>query len=224
MKTERQLRLDMVAVCQVLYDKNLTIATDGNVSIRLPRGRILATPSGVSKGFIKPTDLIITDLKGKKISGGPGKPTSELRLHLAVYEERPDVFAVIHAHPPVATALTIAGFPLADGVIPEVIATLGSIPTSDYATPASEQGPLVIKKLIHDHNAVILDRHGAVTCGNDVWDALRRMEKVEHAALINFYARQLGKVKTLPVAEVRKLMDRHNEFFRPGCTKRRRKG
>jgi L-fuculose-phosphate aldolase len=215
MTTERQLRLDMVAVGRLLYEKNLIVATDGNVSIRLPRGRLLSTPSGANKGLMKPADLIITDMKGKKISG-PGKPTSELRLHLAIYEARPDVAAVVHAHPPVATAFTVAGVSLADFVIPEAVFTLGSIPTSEYATPASEQGPLVIKKLIHSCDAVILDRHGAVTCGPDVWDAFKKMEKVEHAALVNWYARQLGKVKVLPPDEVEKLMAIHDEMGLPG--------
>jgi L-fuculose-phosphate aldolase len=215
MKTERQLRLDMVAVGRLLYEKNLIVAADGNVSIRLPRGRLLSTPSGANKGLLKPADLIITDMKGRKISG-LGKPTSELRLHLAIYEERPDVGAVVHAHPPVATAFTVAGVSLADCVIPEVVFTLGSIPTSEYATPASADGPLVIKKLIHKYDAVILDRHGAVTCGPDVWDAFKKMEKVEHAALVNWYARQLGAVKTLPPAEVEKLMAIHDEMGLPG--------
>ena len=215
MKTERQLRLDLVAVGRLLYEKNLIVAADGNVSIRLPRGRLLSTPSGANKGLLRPSALIITDLHGKKISG-PGKPTSELRLHLAIYEERPDVGAVVHAHPPVATAFTVAGVSLADCVIPEVVFTLGSIPTSEYATPASAQGPVVIKKLIHNYDAVILDRHGAVTCGPDVWDAFKKMEKVEHAALVNWYARQLGAVKTLPPAEVEKLMAIHDEMGLPG--------
>lgn len=217
MKTERQLRQDMVAVGRLLYEKNLIVATDGNVSIRLPRGRLLSTPSGANKGLMKPADLIITDMKGRKISG-PGKPTSELRLHLAIYEERPDVAAVVHAHPPVATAFTVAGVSLSDCVIPEAVFTLGSIPTSDYATPASAQGPLVIKKLIHSFDAVILDRHGAVTCGPDVWDAFKKMEKVEHTALVNFYARQLGAVKILPPDEIEKLKAIHDEMDLPGRT------
>jgi L-fuculose-phosphate aldolase len=206
MKSEREHRLDMVEVGRMMYEMNLVVATDGNISIRMDEDRILMTPSGVSKGHMKPGEMIVTDRKGVKISGEKD-PSSEIRLHLAVYEKRPDVMAVVHGHPPVATAFTIAGMSLAQCVIPEVVFTLGSIPTSAYATPTSEEGPKVIQELIEKHDAIILDRHGAVTVGADVFDAYRKLEKVEHCAEVTLAARQLGQVKTLTPDEVKRLMD-----------------
>jgi len=190
----------------MMYGKNLVVATDGNISVRLSEDRILATPSGVSKGHMKPEDLIVTDMKGKKLSG-ERNPSSEIRLHLAIYGKRTDGMAVVHGHPPVATAFTIAGLSLAQCVIPEVVFTLGSIPTTDYATPTSAEGPTVIQELIENHDAIVLDRHGAVTVGKDVFDAYRKLEKVEHCAEVTLAARQLGQVKTLTPDEIRRLMD-----------------
>lgn len=206
MRSERQHRLEIVEVGRMMYEKNLVVATDGNISVRMDEDRIITTPSGVSKGHMKPEQMIVTDLKGAKISG-ERNPSSEIRLHLAVYEKRPEVRAVVHGHPPRATAFTIAGLSLAQCVIPEVVFTLGSIPTSAYATPTSEEGPKVIKELIEKHDAIILDRHGAVTVGTDVFDAYRKLEKVEHCAEVTLAARQLGQVKTLTPEEIRKLMD-----------------
>jgi len=206
MPSESQLRQEIVEAGRMMYEKGLVVATDGNISARLGENRILATPSGVSKGHMKPEDLIITDMKGKKLSG-ERNPSSEIRLHVAIYEKRDDGMAVVHGHPPVATAFTIAGMSLAQCVIPEVVFTLGSIPTTDYATPTSEEGPKVIQELIEKHDAIILDRHGAVTVGKDVFDAYRKIEKVEHCAEVTLAARQLGQVKTLTPDEIRRLMD-----------------
>jgi len=206
MPSERQLREDIVEVGRMMYEKNLAVATDGNISVRMSEGRILTTPSGVSKGHMAPEDLIVTNMKGKKLSG-ERNPSSEIRLHLAIYEKRADGMAVVHGHPPIATAFTIAGLSLAQCVIPEVVFTLGSIPTTDYATPTSEEGPKVIQDLIENHDAIVLDRHGAVTMGKDVFDAYRKLEKVEHCAEVTLAARQLGQVKTLTPDEIRRLMD-----------------
>jgi L-fuculose-phosphate aldolase len=206
MTTEQQHRKDMVEIGRMMYEKNLVVATDGNISIRMAEDRLLATPSGVSKGHMQPEDLIVTDMTGKKLSG-ERNPSSEIRLHLAIYQKRADVKSVVHGHPPVATAFTIAGLSLAQCVIPEVVFTLGSIPTTEYATPTSEEGPRVIQELIEHHDAIILDRHGAVTAGKDVFDAYRKLEKVEHCAEVTLAARQLGQVKTLTPDEIRRLMD-----------------
>ena len=172
------------AICEVgrrLYAKNLAVATDGNVSVRLGPNRYLCTPSGVSKGFMAPEDLIIADGTGAKISGD-GKVTSEFFTHLAAYEERPDINAVIHAHPAKAIAFTLAGISLAECILPEVVYSIGGIPTTEYATPATREGSEVIRPLIRQCDAVMLNRHGAVTVGVNVFDALFKMEKVEHAA------------------------------------------
>lgn len=141
-----------------------------------------------------------------KVVAGSGKPSSEIAMHLMVYAQRPDVTAVIHAHPPITTALTIAGLELAQCVIPEVVITMGRIPTAEYATPCSEEGALVIKNLIHEVDAIILDRHGSLTVGDTLEKAYFKLEKLEHAAHVTSTAKMLGSVKVLPESEVQKLV------------------
>jgi len=145
------------------------------------------------------------DWNGRVIEG-EGQPTSELAMHLAVYRLRPEVEAVVHAHPPVATAFSIAGISLEDFVLPEVVLTLGVIPTASYATPTTAEVPETIRNLIQKHDALILERHGAITVGRDLMDAYNKMEKLEHAAIIIFSALQLGRVRCLPPREVEKLI------------------
>jgi L-fuculose-phosphate aldolase len=203
--SERRLRNEIAAVCRRIYEKGFVAATDGNVTARLDAKRILATPSGVSKHDVTPQNLIVCDMDGRKLSG-VGKPTSELRLHLAVYNERPDLRAAVHAHPPYATALTVAGVSLADPVLPEVLVSLGRISTTEYATPSSAEGPRAIRKLIKICDALLLDRHGALAAGRTPWEAYYRLEKVEHAAQILFLAHELGKVRKLTRAQIRRIV------------------
>ena len=217
-----ELRAAIVRIGRLMYEKNLAVAADGNISVKIHEHELLTTPSGLCKGMMTPDDLVVTDRQGNLISGR-GKPSSELRLHRAIYDARPDVAAVIHAHPPFATAFTIAGVSMAAPVLPEVVFTLGSIVTSRYATPASSQGPEVIRDLIGGHDAILLDHHGAVTCGADLWDAYKKMEKVEHAAMTLLYARLLGRVNALPpeevaaLAAVRAQLNLPGRFTLPAC-------
>ena len=204
-KSENELRQDVISVCRLMYQNKLVAATDGNVSVKLAPDRLLFTPSGVSKGLVTGDQLIVTDMNGRKTAGA-GEPSSEIRMHLAVYQERPDVAAVVHAHPPIATAFTVAGVSLAPCVLPEVVFHLGTIPTSAYATPASEQGPGVVRELIRGCDAILLDRHGTLTVGEDAFKAYFKLEKLENYAQVMLIARQLGTVKTLPKAEVERLM------------------
>ena len=211
MPSEEELREEIAAVCRRIYEKNFVAANDGNVSARLDADRILATPSGVSKGDVTPESLLVCDLEGNKLSGD-GKVTSEVLLHLAVYEARSDLDAVVHAHPPYATAVTVAGVSLAEPVLPEVAVTFGKIPTAAYATPASAEGPEVIRELIKDYDAMLLDRHGTLTAGRDPWEAYFRLEKVEHAAQVVFLAHQFGGVRTMSKDEIKRLvvaLERH---------------
>lgn len=204
MGTEEKLRQRLVQICRMLHQKNLIAAMDGNVSVKFGDG-LLTTPSGVNKGFLEEDQLLRVDWHGRVVAG-EGQPTSELAMHLAVYRLRPEVEAVIHAHPPVATAFSIAGLSLEDFVLPEVVMTLGVIPTASYATPTTEEVPAAIAELIRNHDALLLERHGALTVGRDLMDAYNKMEKLEHAALIIFAALQLGRVRRLPPREVEKLM------------------
>ena len=204
METDTELR---VAICEVgrrMFAKNLVAATDGNISVRLGAGRYLCTPSGVSKGFMQPEDLIIADGQGGKLEGA-GRVSSEFFTHLAAYEERPEVKAVVHAHPPKAVGLTLAGVSLADCVLPEVVVAVGGIPTAEYATPGSKEGAEVIRGLIRGCDAVMLDRHGAVTVGETLLEAYFKMEKIEHAAETLLAAHLLGEVRGLEPDQIEKL-------------------
>jgi len=211
MPSEEEMREEIAEVCRRIYDKNFVAANDGNVSMRLDEKRILMTPSGVSKGDVTAASLVVCDLAGTRVAGDR-TPTSEVLLHLAVYRERADVHGVVHAHPPFATAVTVAGVSLEEPVLPEVAVTFGKIPTAEYATPASAEGPRVIRKLIRDFDAILLDRHGTLTAGKSAWEAYFKLEKVEHAAQVIFLAKQLGKVRTLSADEIKRLvaaLERH---------------
>ena len=215
-QTEQAWREEIVRVCRLLHEKGYAVATDGNVSVRLSKNRILSTPSGFSKGFLAPEQLVVTDLEGRKIpSHEPAsrelEPTSELLMHLEAYRQRPDIGAVIHAHPPICVALSIAGISLARCLLPEVVVTLGLIPTAEYATPASAEGPGAIRDLIAKHDALIIQRHGTLTVGKDPFDAYLKLEKVEHLAHVTLILRQLGRETPLSPAEVAKLLRMRRE-------------
>jgi L-fuculose-phosphate aldolase len=201
--TERELKKLICEIGRRLYGRGLIAGADGNISLRLPRGRILTTPSGCSKGFMTPEEIVVTDLTGAPLGGG--RPSSELALHLAVYRKRPDVGAVVHAHPPTAVAMTVAGVTLEECIMPEVLVYMGTVPTTRYATPSSVEGAEVIEELIEKHDALLLDRHGAVTVGKDLFTAWERMEKLEHFAEVVMRARLMGSVRTLSADELRRL-------------------
>ena len=206
MRSEQQLREDIVKVGETMFKKGWVAANDGNVSIRLDDGRILATPTGVSKGDLRAEHLILCDLQGQKLCGERER-TSEMAMHLTVYGLRPDVRAVVHAHPPAATGFAAAGRPLNVALLPEVVISLGSVPLAEYGlpgTPALSQGML---PYIPKYDAMLLENHGAVSYGDDVFQALSRMEIVEHYARILLVAELLGGAKALPRVEVQKLFD-----------------
>ncbi len=187
-----------------MYDKGLIAAGDGNVSARLDDDRVLVTPTGFHKGFIKPEELIVTDVHGKKLKG-THKPSSEFMMHELCYVERPDVRAVVHAHPPITVGLALAGVSLAQCVLSETCLILGAILTAPYSTPTTEEVPNILRPYVRQANAVVMDRHGALTVGRDLDEAYNRMEAMEHAARITHAARVLGPVVPLPRPEVDKL-------------------
>lgn len=203
MTSEWQIRREIVAIGKQAYDKGLVTATDGNISVRVMGDRLLITPSGSCLGELKAEQLVYVDFDGKVLSGG--KPTGELSMHLAAYRERPDINAVLHAHPPITTGFTIAGESLAQCVIPEVVVIFGTIPTTEYATISTDEGAKVVRELIKNHDALILDRHGVLTVGKSLIDAYRKLEKVEYCAQVTLVARQLGRVKTLSADEIMRL-------------------
>lgn len=195
----------LVQVCLWMYQKGFIASSEGNVSVRLESDRLLVTPRGVHKGFLRPEQLVVTDLEGRRISGEL-LPSSELSLHIAVYHERQDVQAVVHAHPTTAVACTLANISLAEGVIPEVITALGSIPTVPYMTPGTPELGLTIRPVIRQFDAIMLARHGSVTVGVDLQEAYSKLEMLEHAAQILYLARLLGPIAPLPQEEVTRLL------------------
>src|SRR4051794_2706724 len=206
MSSESQLRADIVEVGRRMYARGYTASNDGNISVRLGADRLLMTPKSVCKGFMTPDMMCITDLEGKKLQGDRD-PSSETLMHLEVYRQRPDVQAVVHAHPPTATGFAVAGIPLDRAVLAEVLTTLGSIPIAEYATPSTRELPDAVRKYIKAHDAMLLANHGALTVGADLYSAYYKMETIEHFAKISLVARQLGRENLLSRDEVNRLQD-----------------
>ena len=204
MPSESQLRADIVEVGRRMYARGYTASNDGNISVRLDAGRLLMTPKSVCKGFMDPAMMCITDLDGRKLAG-ERDPSSEMQMHLEVYRQRADVAAVVHAHPPVATAFAVAGIPLDRAVLAEVVTTLGSVPIADYATPSTKELPNAVSRYIKAHDGMLLANHGALTVGADLFSAYYKMETIEHFANISFVARMLGGERLLSRDEVLKL-------------------
>ena len=203
-RTEQQLREDIVEVGRRLYARGYTASNDGNISLRLDASRLLMTPTSVCKGFMSTDMMCITDLDGKKIAGDRN-PSSEMQMHLEVYRQRPEVQAVVHAHPPIATGFAVAGIPLDRAVLAEVVTTLGSVPIAEYATPSTRELPEAVRKYVKAHDGMLLANHGALTMGADVFAAYYKMETIEHFAKISLVARMLGGERLLSRDEVTRL-------------------
>lgn len=202
----------LVEVCHRVYDRGYVTATDGNVSARLPNGNILTTPTAINKGMVRADDLVIVDLEGNLISGLK-RPSTELKMHLYIYQQRPDVQAVVHAHPPYATGFATARIPLNKCLFPEVIVGLGAIPLAEYATPSTNEVIESIAPFVRNADAILLANHGVVSYGRDLLDAYFKMEKVEHAAHITFVARLLGGEKPLTREQIEKLWTISRESY-----------
>jgi L-fuculose-phosphate aldolase len=210
-RSEAQLRDDIVEVGRRLYARGYTASNDGNISVRLGDGRLLMTPTGVCKGFMTPDMMCITDMAGRKLSGERG-PSSEMLMHLEVYNQRPDAQAVVHAHPPTATGFAVAGIPLTRAVLAEVVTTLGSIPIAEYATPSTMELPEAVRKFVKAHDGMLLANHGALTLGADLFSAYYKMETVEHFAKISLVARTLGGERLLAQHEVDRLQGLRDHY------------
>src|SRR5215212_4496146 len=198
------LRADIVEVGRRMYARGYTASNDGNISVRIGDDRLLMTPKSVCKGFMTPAMMCVTDLSGRKIEG-EHDPSSEMLMHLEVYRQRPDVQAVVHAHPPTATGFAVAGIPLDRAVLAEVLTTLGSIPLAEYATPSTAELPEAVRKYIKAHDGMLLANHGALTVGADLYSAYYKMETIEHFAHISLVARMLGRENLIAKEEVERL-------------------
>ena len=203
-REEEGFRGDIVEVGRRMYARGYVASNDGNISIRLDDATILTTPKSVSKGFMTPDMMVVVGLDGKKIRG-TRDASSELLMHLEVYKNRPDVRAVVHAHPPIATGFAVAGIPLDRAVLAEVVTTLGSIPIAEYGTPSTPELPAAVRKYIKAHDGLLLANHGALTIGPDVYAAYYKMETIEHFAKISLVTRQLGRENLLSREEVHRL-------------------
>jgi len=204
MTAESTLRADIVEVGRRMYARGYTASNDGNISARLGPDRLLMTPKGVCKGFMTPDMMCITDLEGRKLQGDRD-PSSEILMHLEAYRQRPDVHAVVHAHPPTATGFAVAGIPLDRAVLAEVLTTLGSIPIAAYATPSTSELPEAVRKYIKAHDGMLLANHGALAVGADLYSAYFKMETIEHFAKISLVARLLGRENLISREEVERL-------------------
>ena len=204
MRTEEQVRADIVEVGRRLWERGYVASNDGNISVRIDDKRLITTPKSVSKGFMTADMMVVTDLEGRKLAG-EREPSSELKMHLQVYRDRPDARAVVHAHPPTATGFAVAGIPLDRAVLAEVVTTLGSIPIAEYATPSTDELPQACSKYLKAHDGLLLANHGALAIGPDLFTAYHRMETIEHFAKISLVTRMLGRENLLSREEVDRL-------------------
>lgn len=216
MNREFFLRCEMVRVGRMLYEREYVAATDGNISVRLDNGQLLATPSGACKGMLRPDDLVVVDMDGKLAGRQRSKRcvSSEIGMHLLVYRLRPDVKAIVHAHPPTATGFAAAGMALDEPLIAEVVVTLKSIPLARYATPGTEDLQEALAPLVPEHDAILMANHGVVAYGSDLMRAYLNMEVVEHFAQIVLVAHKLGPSNPLPPQEVSKLLSMREKYCR----------
>ena len=198
------LRRTLTDVCHRMYRQGYIAAGDGNVSARIDDERVLVTPTGFHKGLITEDDLVVVDLEGRLLRGA-NKPSSEFMMHALAYRERPDVRAVVHAHPPMTVALALAGVTLAQCLLSETCLVLGPILTAPYSTPTTEEVPRVLQPYVRQANAIVMDRHGALTLGRDLLEAYNRLEAMEHASKITQAARAIGPLTPLSATEVDKL-------------------
>jgi L-fuculose-phosphate aldolase len=198
------LRQQIIAACQRLDQLGFVPATDGNVSARLDKDSILITPSMVAKGSLLPEQLLVVGMDGR-VKQGTGRPTSEMKMHLATYWLRPDITAIVHAHPPVATGFAVARLGLTEPILPEAVISLGPVPLAQYATPSTGEVARSIEKLITIYNALLLANHGVLTVGNDLNEAMVRMERVEHLAKVTLVSTLLGGAKTLSAGDIARI-------------------
>jgi L-fuculose-phosphate aldolase len=203
---EYALRQEICEIGQRVYAKGFAAANDGNISVRLNDREVLCSPTMVCKGFMKTNDLCVVDYEGKQLRG-TRKRTSEILLHLAIYKQRPDVQAVVHCHPPHATAFAVAGLPVPHCVLPEVEVFLGEVPTAVYETPGSQKFAETIVPHLKSSNTIILANHGTVTFGPDLEKAYWNSEIIDSYCRILILAQQLGNVNYFSQQQTKELLD-----------------
>jgi L-fuculose-phosphate aldolase len=204
MAAPSQINEAIVRVGRRLNERGMIAGSDGNISARVNTDRIVITPAGSHKGYLKARDLVTVDLYGRKLEG-VGEPSSEMLMHLFIYQRRPDVRACVHAHPVHATAFAVAGQELPRDILPEVAVFVGAIPLTEYAPPGTDAVPRSLEAFVDGHQAFLLRNHGLLTVGRSLDEALNRHETVEHFAEILILARELGKINHLSAEEYQRL-------------------
>jgi L-fuculose-phosphate aldolase len=213
MTSEYQIKKQICEIGKRIYDKGMVAANDGNISVKLSDNLFLCTPTGVSKGFMTPEYICKVDAEGKVIQANPGfKPSSEIKMHMRVYKERPDVNAVVHAHPLYATGFAIAGIPLTQPIMPEAIIALGCVPIAEYGTPSTDEIPNAVAKYLQNFDAVLLENHGALTFSDSLVNAYHKMESVEFYARLLYISKQLGGPKELSTDQINRLYEIRRQF------------
>ncbi|MHC0035520.1 class II aldolase/adducin family protein [Pseudoneobacillus sp. C159] len=215
MISELKLKTQICEIGRRVYEKGFVASNDGNISVRIDEDVFIVTPTGVSKGYMTPEMLIKVDGKGNLLEG-ERQPTSEIKMHLRVYQERPEIRSVVHVHPPFATAFAISGIPLDQATMPETIVTLGTIPIAAYGTPSTDEIPNAISPYIHNHNGVLLENHGALTWAETLDQAYFLMESLEFCAKINWIARQMNGDRELSIQNVERLLQIKRQLGKTG--------
>ena len=213
MVSEYEIKKQICEIGQRIYNKGMVAANDGNISVKISENEFLCTPTGVSKGFMTPDFICKVDRNGKVIQANKGfKPSSEIKMHMRVYKERPDVNSVVHAHPMYATSFAIAGIPLTEPIMPEAVIALGCVPIAEYGTPSTEEIPDAVSKYVQHYDAVLLENHGALSYSDSLINAYYKMESLEFYAQLLYQSRLLGGPKRLSDAQVQRLYELRRQF------------
>jgi len=210
--TERKHRQEIVRYGRMLHERCFVAAMDGNLSVRLRNDRILVTPTCLSKGAMHPSDMVVVDLEGQRVSGRRNV-TSEIGMHLLIYRLRPDVQAIVHAHPPTATGFAAAGVALTEPLVCEVVMGLGCIPLARYGTPGTSELTQTLEPYVPEYDAILMSNHGVVTYGDTLEHAYMKMETVEHFAQIALVTHLLGRQQPLKEVEIEKLLTARTKYF-----------
>lgn len=211
MPSESQNRREMVSFGKMLHDRGFVAATDGNLSVRLDKRRILATPTGMCKGGMRASDMVIVDMEGRRLAGRRDV-SSEIGMHLLIYRLRPDIQGIVHAHPPTATGFAAAGLALNQPLVCEVVIGLGSIPLAKYGTPGTTELTDALAPLVPQYDAILMSNHGVVAYGDTLQHAYMKMETVEHFAQIALVTHLLGRQQPLKDQELEKLMVARSKY------------
>ena len=217
MQNEYAIKKEMCEIGKRVYDRGMVAANDGNFSVKLNDNEYLCTPTGVSKGFMTPEYICKVDAQGNVIQANKGfRPSSEIKMHMRVYKERPDVRSVVHAHPLYATSYAIAGVALTQPIMPEAIITLGCVPIAKYGTPSTEEIPDAVAEHLQHFDAVLLENHGALTYSDSLLAAYHKMESVEFYARLLYQSTMLGGPQELSQAQVERLYEIRRQFGMTG--------